>query len=64
MTSGMPTHIVGSIIDIDDVPVLSSELGRSVVSEARVDRAVNSNVVVVVDEDQIVKTPVSSERNC
>jgi hypothetical protein len=63
MTCGVVTYVVGSIIDIDDVPVLSPELGRSVVSEARVDRAVNSNVIVVVDEDQIVKTPVSSERN-
>jgi hypothetical protein len=54
------TYIVRSVIDVNDVPVLSSELGRGVVGEASVDRPINSDIVVVVDQDQIVETPMSS----
>jgi hypothetical protein len=58
-TDGGVTYIVGSVIDVNDVPVLSSELGRSVVGETSVDGSVNSNIVVVVDQDQVVETPMS-----
>jgi hypothetical protein len=59
-TVGRVAYIVGSVIDVNDVPVLSSELGRSVVGETSVDRSVNSDVVVIIDQDQIVETPMSS----
>jgi len=52
-------YIVRSVIDVNDVPVLSSELGRCVVGETSVDRPIDSDVVVVIDQDQIVETPMS-----
>jgi hypothetical protein len=55
-------YIVGTVVDIDDVPVLSSEFGRGIVGKARIDRSINSDIVVVVDQDQVVETPVSSKR--
>ena len=53
-------YIVRSVIDVDDVPVLGSELGRSVVGETSVNGSVNSDIVVVVDQDQVVEAPMSS----
>lgn len=55
-------YIVGTVVDIDDVPVLSSELGRGIVGKARINGSINSDIVVVVDQDQVVETPVSSKR--
>jgi hypothetical protein len=53
-------YIVRSVIDVNDVPVLSSELHRSIVGKTGVDGSINSDIVVVVDQDQVVETPMSS----
>jgi hypothetical protein len=41
------------------VPVLGLEFSRGIVGETRVDRSVNGDIVVVVDQDQVVETPMS-----
>jgi hypothetical protein len=53
------TYVVGTVVHLDNLPVASLELGRGVVGEARVDVAVDSDGVIVVDEDQVVETKVA-----
>lgn len=45
------------------MPSLSLELGRGVFGETRVDVSVDSDGVVVVDQNQVVETQVTSERD-
>ena len=55
------THVVGAIIDFEDVPALSGQLGRGILGEAGIDVSVDRNGVVVVNQDEIVQAKVTGE---
>lgn len=55
------THVVGAIIDFEDVPALSGQLGRGILGEAGVDISVDGDSIIVVNQDEIVQTEVTGE---
>lgn len=55
------THVVGAIIDFEDVPALSGQLGRRILGEAGIDVSVDRNGIVVVNQDEIVQAKVTGE---
>lgn len=54
------THIVGTILNLNDLPAHSLELGGCVIGETHIDRPINGDSVVIVDEDEVVKTEMTS----
>ena len=59
MSHPITTHVIGTIVHINDVPPLSNQLGRSVLGETVIDRAVHRHPIVVVDQDQIVQSEMA-----
>lgn len=56
-------NVVVAILNINDIPATGAHLGVDVLIVREIDRAIASDLVVVVHDGQIVQFPVSSQRN-
>jgi hypothetical protein len=61
--TGKPIYVVGTILNLDDVPSLCGQFGGGILREARIDVSVNSDSVVVINQDEVVQPEVTSDGN-
>ncbi|KAH3667634.1 hypothetical protein OGATHE_003157 [Ogataea polymorpha] len=57
------SHVLGSVLDLDHVPVAGLELGTDVLRVGNVNTAVTADLVVVVEHNQIVQPHVAGQRD-
>lgn len=53
------THVVGTVVHLENLPAHRLELGGRVVRETSVDGSIDGDRVVVVDQDQVIQAKVS-----